>query len=217
MKRTARGVQAPLGCLVLLVAMASIGLVTYNNGVNLSLPTRKSLAPSMPRTYPRIFNSPCRRIPQRFRKDSAPDIVPKSSQEAVLQTKKQRRFAMNVVITGDNVAMATDEVTVDGDRLPLTNFQTWDVDDDADLEEQLSKFNAFLASRAISEAERIDIMAQTRQVLETLQGKPFVEACDALEELQDNIQIRDGKAIVRRLLSQKKMDVPEAFPTKILS
>ena len=47
-------------------------------------------------------------------------------------------------------------------------------------------------------------MAQTRQVLETLQGKPFVEACDALEELQDNIQIRDGKAIVRRLLSQQK-------------
>jgi len=80
-----------------------------------------------------------------------------------------------------------------------------------------SKFNAFLASRSISEAERIDIMAQTREVLETLQGKPFVEACDALEQLQDNIQIRDGKAIVRRLLSQqKKMDV-EAFPTKILS
>eukprot|EP00469_Lotharella_globosa_P009042 CAMPEP_0167772406 /NCGR_PEP_ID=MMETSP0111_2-20121227/829_1 /TAXON_ID=91324 /ORGANISM="Lotharella globosa, Strain CCCM811" /LENGTH=202 /DNA_ID=CAMNT_0007661893 /DNA_START=116 /DNA_END=724 /DNA_ORIENTATION=+ len=202
--------------------MASIGLVTYINSGSLSLPIQKSLAPSLMKAYPRISNSPCNRVSQiqRFRKDSAPEIIPKSSQEAVLQqaqVRKQRRFAMNVVITGDKVAMATDEVTADGDRLPLTNFQTWAVDDEADLDEQLSKFNAFLASRSISEAERIDIMAQTREVLETLQGKPFVEACDALEQLQDNIQIRDGKAIVRRLLSQqKKMDV-EAFPTKILS
>lgn len=44
---------------------------------------------------------------------------------------------MNVVITGDKIAMATDEVTEEGDRLPLTNFQTWAVDEDADLEEQL--------------------------------------------------------------------------------
>jgi len=94
------------------------------------------------KAYPRISNSPCNRVSQiqRFRKDSAPEIIPKSSQEAVLQqaqVRKQRRFAMNVVITGDKVAMATDEVTADGDRLPLTNFQTWAVDDEADLDEQL--------------------------------------------------------------------------------
>lgn len=67
-----------------------------------------------------------------------------------------------------------------------------------------SKFNVFLASRTISEAERIEIMSQARQVLETLKGKAFMEACDALEELQDNIQIRDGKAIVRRRLREQR-------------
>jgi len=103
---------------------------------------------------------------------------------------------MNVVVAKGHVMMAADEVREDGERVPLTNFQAWDLEEDP--HEKLSKFNAFLASRSISENERRNIISQTRRILEVLQGKAYGEAFDAVKQLGDDIEIRDGKSIVTR-------------------
>eukprot|EP00465_Bigelowiella_longifila_P000266 CAMPEP_0185281220 /NCGR_PEP_ID=MMETSP1359-20130426/66596_1 /TAXON_ID=552665 /ORGANISM="Bigelowiella longifila, Strain CCMP242" /LENGTH=166 /DNA_ID=CAMNT_0027876629 /DNA_START=588 /DNA_END=1088 /DNA_ORIENTATION=+ len=126
--------------------------------------------------------------------------LPRFRRERIVSNENQERnFAMNVVLSGKTIAIAADEVTADGDRIPLTNFQKWSVDVDGDESERLAKFEALLENRHLTDGEKGGIMMQVNDVLRLLRGKPTVEeACKTLTGMQENIQIRDGGEIRRQ-------------------
>ena len=54
--------------------------------------------------------------------------------DAFIFVQIRKKYAMNVVLTEKVLAMAADEVTTEGDRIPLTNFHTWNIGVDEDEE-----------------------------------------------------------------------------------
>eukprot|EP00471_Norrisiella_sphaerica_P004189 CAMPEP_0184488122 /NCGR_PEP_ID=MMETSP0113_2-20130426/10538_1 /TAXON_ID=91329 /ORGANISM="Norrisiella sphaerica, Strain BC52" /LENGTH=125 /DNA_ID=CAMNT_0026870601 /DNA_START=306 /DNA_END=683 /DNA_ORIENTATION=- len=112
---------------------------------------------------------------------------------------------MNVVLSGKTIALAADEVTQSGERLPLTNFQSWPYEPDQDEAKQFEKFEALLESRDLSPKERKEIMSQAKEVLRVIRGNSVVQACDTLHEMQEDIWIRDGREIRRRAKQEKEI------------
>eukprot|EP00472_Partenskyella_glossopodia_P014845 CAMPEP_0197515662 /NCGR_PEP_ID=MMETSP1318-20131121/724_1 /TAXON_ID=552666 /ORGANISM="Partenskyella glossopodia, Strain RCC365" /LENGTH=204 /DNA_ID=CAMNT_0043064089 /DNA_START=100 /DNA_END=714 /DNA_ORIENTATION=+ len=120
-----------------------------------------------------------------------------------VETLIRKKYAMNVVLTEKVLAMAADEVTTEGDRIPLTNFHTWNIGVDEDEEGNIAKFESLLENRRISDEDREDILNQARQVLRILKDHSTTsEALDKLRELQDDIKIRDGESIKKNLEMQ---------------
>ena len=52
---------------------------------------------------------------------------------------------MNVVLTEKVLAMAADEVTPEGDRIPLTNFHSWNIGVDEDEEGNMCVYQTIIS------------------------------------------------------------------------
>eukprot|EP00467_Chlorarachnion_reptans_P020994 CAMPEP_0114516492 /NCGR_PEP_ID=MMETSP0109-20121206/17358_1 /TAXON_ID=29199 /ORGANISM="Chlorarachnion reptans, Strain CCCM449" /LENGTH=162 /DNA_ID=CAMNT_0001696887 /DNA_START=236 /DNA_END=724 /DNA_ORIENTATION=+ len=138
---------------------------------------------------------------QRFWKEE-------DSMETANQEEKQ--YAMNVVLTGKMIAVAADEVTKEGDRLPLTNFQSWPYIEDEEDDARMLKFEHLLEARpCLTEPERESIKDQVKQVLSTIRYNSPRKASKALMEME-NIRLRDGREVRRQMMEAQLAKDTEA-------
>eukprot|EP00954_Amorphochlora_amoebiformis_P015646 1227978-Amorphochlora_amoeboformis.AAC.2 len=108
-------------------------------------------------------------------------------------TVNKKRYAMNVVVSGKTIAIAADEVTASGERIPLTNFEAWPLETKKEDEaERLDKFESLLESRLLADNERQSILQEAKQILKILRDQPQSEALQVLVNKIENIKIRDA-------------------------
>eukprot|EP00468_Gymnochlora_sp_CCMP2014_P011737 CAMPEP_0167758380 /NCGR_PEP_ID=MMETSP0110_2-20121227/10436_1 /TAXON_ID=629695 /ORGANISM="Gymnochlora sp., Strain CCMP2014" /LENGTH=204 /DNA_ID=CAMNT_0007644649 /DNA_START=26 /DNA_END=643 /DNA_ORIENTATION=- len=122
-------------------------------------------------------------------------------------SEKEKRYAMNVVVTEKTIAMAADEVTPSGDRLPLTNFQSWPMEIDEDEIERMTRFECLLDNRTLPDLKRKELMDQARDILRVLRDKSPRKAAKKLSEEMEDILIRDLSDLRRSVLPKSDLNV----------